>query len=182
MPSLPARRSVRLRGHDYRQAGAYFVTVCTFRRECFLASVIEDQLRLSAVGQVVDAGWRAIPHFFPHVSLDLFVVMPNHLHGIFLLEEEPRAKHPPEADASPLHPSRPKGTAAGSVSAILQSFKATTARRVRSLPEMERIRLWQRGFFDHIIRDNAELNRVRRYVEENRLRWALDEENPQRAT
>jgi REP element-mobilizing transposase RayT len=141
---------------------------------------VNDAAVLSVAGEVVESGWRAIPRFSPDVGLDLFVVMPNHVHGILVLGEGFRAMHPPEADTSPLRPSRPKGAQAGSMSAILQSFKATTSRRVRSLPELQGVRLWQRGFYDHIIRDEAELNRLRRYIEENPLRLALDEENPHR--
>jgi REP element-mobilizing transposase RayT len=142
---------------------------------------MDEGVKLSDEGRIVGEAWLALPRHYPSLALDSFVVMPNHVHGILVLEEGFRAMHPPQADVSPLRPSRPKGTPAGSVSAILQSFKATTSRRVRSLPELQGVRLWQRGFYDHVIRDDAELNRLRRYIEENPLRWALDEENPQRS-
>jgi len=178
---LPVRRSVRLRGFDYRSVGAYFITICTYRRACIFAEIVNDATVLSVAGEVVESGWRAIPRFSPDVGLDLFVVMPNHVHGILVLGEGFREKHSPEANASPLHRFRPKGTQGGSISAIVQTFKATTTRRVRSLPGLMGLRLWQRGFYDHVIRDDEELNRLRYYIEENPLRWGLDEENPQRS-
>jgi REP element-mobilizing transposase RayT len=167
-----------LRGFDYRAQGAYFVTIVTFSRACLLGAVVNDHVRLTTVGEAVQSGWLASDGNSPRVGHDLFVVMPNHIHGILVLAEAYRAKHPPQADTSPLHPSPPRGTAPGSISAIVQSFKAVTSRRIRSLPNMEGVRVWQRGFYDHIIRDDAELNRLRRYIEENPLRWAIDEENP----
>jgi REP element-mobilizing transposase RayT len=179
MQDRPVRRSIRLKGFDYRSTGAYFVTICTFKRLCLFGEVADDAVMLTAVGRIVESGWRAIPAFFPQVNLGLFIVMPNHLHGIIDLEDV-RAKHPHAADASPLHRSRPKGTGRGSVSAVMQSFKATAARRVRSIPGMDDLRLWQRGFHDHVVRNAEDLDRIRRYIEENPLRWALDEENPAR--
>ena len=179
MADRPVRRSIRLRGLDYRSPGAYVITVCSFHRACLFGEIVRDQLQPNSIGEIVKEVWRAIPTFFPHLDLDAYVVMPNHVHGILILKEGPRAKHPPEADASPLHRRRPKGTQRGSISAIVQTFKAATTRGVHSLPGMKGLRLWQRGLYDHIIRNDAELNRVRRYIEENPLRWALDEENPQ---
>ena len=180
MHGLPVRRSIRLRGFDYRAKGAYSVTIVTSYRACLLGEVVDERVHLTTIGEVVEAGWRTIPEFSPHVRLDSFVVMPNHVHGLLVLEDNPRAKHSPEANASPLHRFRPKGTQGGSISAIVQTFKATTTRRVRSLPGLMGLRLWQRGFYDHVIRDDEELNRIRRYIEENPLRWALDKENPDR--
>ncbi|HKY84064.1 MAG TPA: transposase [Anaerolineales bacterium] len=182
MRELPVRRSIRLRGFDYRDGGGYFVTICTFRRACVLAEIEAGRVRLTAVGGVVESVWRTLPGFFPHVDLDAYVVMPNHLHGILVLRDTHRAKHPPQADASPLHGSRPRGTTAGSLSAIVQAFKALTTRRVRSITRMERIHLWQPGFYDRVVRDEEEFNRIRRYIEENPLRWALDRENSLRPT
>jgi REP element-mobilizing transposase RayT len=177
MHGLPVRRSIRLMGFDYRDAGAYFVTICTFRRACVLADVVDDRVSLTAVGSVVESAWRTIPGYFPHFGLEGYVVMPNHLHGILVLQDAHRAKHPPKADASPLQPPRSKGTQPGSVQAVIQTFKAISTRRFHALPGMKLNRLWQRGFYDHVIRDEAELNRIRAYVEENPLRWALDREN-----
>jgi REP element-mobilizing transposase RayT len=181
MPSLPERRSVRLRGFDYRADAAYFVTIVTFGRTSLLGAVVDGSIRLSAVGELVEAGWGAVAQSSPHVRLDSFVVMPNHIHGVLVVEDNPRAKHSRVANASPLHRPPPKGTPGGSISAIVQNFKATTTRRVHSLPTTKGLRLWQRGFYDHVIRDETDLARIRVYIEDNPLRWAQDEENPVRS-
>src|SRR3990172_10984998 len=85
MPGLPVRRSVRLRGFDYRSVGAYFITICTRNRECLLGSVVSDNIVLSPIGEVVAAAWHAIPRHFPTVELDAFIVMPNHAYEILAI-------------------------------------------------------------------------------------------------
>jgi len=158
MNEVPVRRSIRLRRFDYTAPVAYFVTICTLRRACVFASVVEDRVSLTGVGSVVESTWQTIPGFFPHVGLDRFVVMPNHLHGILVMMDTNRAKHPPEADASPLQRPRPKGTHPGSLPAVVQTFKAISTRRIHSIVGMEVTRVWQRGFYDHVVRDEEELN------------------------
>ena len=165
------RRLTRLKSFDYRAAGAYFITICTFGRECLLGQIVHDRPVLSDIGRVVTKAWLAIPAHFFDVSLGDFVVMPNHVHGILVLRDV-GAKH-----ASPLH-LPPRGTSPGSLAAILQSFKSAASRGVNQQQGTPGRKLWQRGFYDHVIRDDEELNRLRRCIEDNLLRWALDEENP----
>ena len=168
------RASTRLNGHDYTEAGAYFVTVCTHDQQCILGDVVSDAVRLTPLGKVVAETWPAACAHNPSVDLDVFVVMPNHVHGILVLRESVWAKH-----ASPLR-HRPKGTFRGSLSSIVQGFKSAATRQARRDGIAFGGRLWQRGFYDHVIRNEAELSRIRTYIDENPLRWALDEENPDR--
>ena len=129
---------------------------------------MDDHVQLNPVGDLVAQAWREIPTYFAHVELDAHEVMPIHVHGILILKEKPRAKRPPpEADASPL---QPKGTLPGSVRAIVQMFKAIAARCAHFTQGTEAIRLWQRGSYEHVVRGDEELNRLRRYIEENPLR------------
>ena len=98
-PGRHHRRSIRLRGYDYTSAGAYFITICAHRRECLFGEVVDGVMRLNVYGRVVDACWQAIPDHFPHVMLDVYVIMPNHVHGIIAIVDDPPvgARH-----ASPL--------------------------------------------------------------------------------
>jgi REP element-mobilizing transposase RayT len=149
--SRPQRRPIRLPAYDYASPGAYFVTVCTAGRVCFLGSIVEDASRLDAVGRLVEREWVALPTRFPYLELDAFVVMPNHLHGIVVLRA---------GQAPPLP-------------VVVGSFKSGCSRHAGRA-------LWQRGFHERVIRDERELARIRQYVAENPLRWALDRENPDR--
>ncbi|HSB89745.1 MAG TPA: transposase [Anaerolineales bacterium] len=171
------RRSTRLKGHDYTGAGAYFVTVCTFQREPFLASLVGTEMTLTPEGFCVLQAWERLTSGRGSAEGDAFVVMPNHIHGIVVIHNSGvGAKHSELSNASPLRTlSRSRGTVVGSLSAIIQNLKAVTSRRIRSLWGARTRRVWQRGFYDHVIRNEADLRRIRTYIEENPLRWVSDE-------
>ncbi len=178
-PTKHHRRSVRLPGYDYAQAGAYFVTICTQNRECVFSDVVEGQMILNAPGQMAELVWRELPQYYPGIKVDAFVVMPNHIHGIITLVGA-------GSHACPDKSGQPQGVAPTtrmSLPDVVHRLKSLTTTRYRrgvlrhswrASPD----RLWQRNYFDRIIRDEEELNRVRQYVEENPLRWAEDPENP----
>jgi len=177
MGDLPGRRSIRLRGYDYTEPGWYFVTICTIERRCLFGDIVADKMCLNVLGEAVVDAWQAIPQHLPMFETDSFIVMPNHFHGIIVLEADVGAKH-----ASPLHQRRARGTAKGSLPAVVQSFKSASTRsanRIRTTPGRP---LWQRGFYERVIRSDEELNQLRRYIEDNPLRWALDQENPSRTS
>ena len=183
-PARHHRQSIRLRGYDYTQAGAYFVTIVVRGRECLLGDVIGGEMRLNDYGRAVAAEWQKIPARFPHVTTDASIVMPNHLHGIIVIGDGVGAKLPPThamayskslAGASPL---RPTGTTPGSLGAIMQNFKSTSTRQVNALRRTSGLPLWQRNYFERIIRDEQGLNRIRDYIINNPLKWTLDAENP----
>jgi putative transposase len=172
---IPRRKSLRLRGHDYSQAGVYFVTIVTRQRELLFGEITTGEMRLNRRGEIAAQCWQEIPEHFPHAELDAFVVMPNHVHGIVVINDEAvevGARH-----ASPLpQQHRPShGVKPGSLSAIIGSFKSAVSRLI-SL-ELEEAGIWQRGFHDHIIRSDKEWQRSRNYIESNPARWNTDQEN-----
>ncbi len=175
---LPRRRSIRLPGYDYAQPGAYFITVCTAGRRPVLASVVGDEAALSPAGRAVLACWEAIPRHFTNVDLDAFVIMPNHIHGIvtILPAEGVGAKHLALSDASPARvPDKPRGTRPGSLAAVVQNLKSVSARRVNALRGRPGEAVWQRGYFERVIRTDKEMNALREYILGNPARWAEDE-------
>jgi REP element-mobilizing transposase RayT len=163
------RASMRLRGFDYRSEGAYFITICTRNRECLLGSVVSDNIVLSAIGDVVAAAWNAIPRHFPTVDLDAYIVMPNHVHGILSITAPRRGtacRAPTERFGRPVPGSIPSG---------VRSFKSAATREANREKGSSGASLWQRGYYEHVVRSDEELNRLRRYVQENPLRWSLEE-------
>jgi putative transposase len=178
-PTKHHRRSIRLRGYDYRQAGAYFVTICTQSRECTFGQVVEGRMILNAPGQMVELVWRELHQYYPGIETDAFVVMPNHVHGIItLVGAGPRA--------CPDKSWQPQGvapTAIMSLPDVVHRLKSLTTAKYRrgviqdSWPAFPG-RLWQRNYYEHVIRHERELDAVRRYIEENPLRWDQDPENP----
>ena len=179
------RRSIRLKGYDYTRAGAYFVTICTKDRACLFGDVSDGVMRLNQMGQIVWQCWLAIPDHFPHVLLDEFVVMPNHVHGIIVIMATHivGARHAVGAThASPLQnddtPTRPRGPQRQSVASIVGSFKSAATKRINEQRGTPGAPVWQRNYYEHIIRDDESLNRIRQYIAENPLHWYLDRENP----
>jgi len=172
------RRSIRLRGYDYSEEGAYFVTICTWDRQPLLGRIVEGRMIPSECGWVVAQSWLDIPGHFPDVGLDEWVVMPNHLHGILVISHDRRGT----ACRAPTPASERFGKpTTGSLPTIVRSFKAAATRRINVLRGSGGRSVWQRGYYEHVIRNEAELDRLRRYVLDNPVQWDTDEDNPGRA-
>ena len=169
MPDRPRHRSIRLRGWDYTSAGAYFVTICAHNGHLLFEE--------PGAASVIERAWREIPNHHLQVKLDAFVIMPNHVHGIVILEGDARfvgARH-----VSPLRTGGP-GTAKRSLGAIVGSFKAAVTKDLRRLDLWDSQPFWQRNYYERIVRDDDELDRIRRYIAYNPTAWQFDHENPQR--
>ena len=183
------RESIRLRGRDYGAPDSYFVTICAHERRSIFGQVGNASLIPSALGRLVRECWVAIPLHFAHVELHEFVVMPNHLHGIIAVLSKKSALPVTAAAAKPLVGAQhrcalPPGdlgqaVTPGSLGAIVRSFKAIVARRAH-----EELRwkgpIWQRNYFERVLRDGKEFSDVSQYIVENPMRWEWDSENPQR--
>ncbi len=180
------RRSIRLKGYDYAQAGAYFVTICAHGRECLFGDVPGGEARLNECGELIEACWNDIPSHFLRVQLDAFVIMPNHVHGILHTLEPHSAATVGARHAVPLPGNAPHRQAerfsrpvVGSIPTIVRSVKSATTRRINERRGTPGVPIWQRNYYEHIIRDEASLNRIRQYIVDNPARWASDPENPQ---
>ncbi len=154
-----SRKSPSLSTYDYSNVGYYFVTICTRHRECFLGEIIKGAMSLNCVGQMVASLWTDIPRKFNQVMLDSFVVMPNHIHGIIILKE------------------------GISLSRVIQAFKSNSINEyIHGVNQKGWYKfdqtLWQRSFYDHVIRNEKDLLRIQEYILNNPLQWAMDDENP----
>lgn len=160
---LPRRRSVRLKGYDYSRSGAYFVTICTEGRRRLLGEVVDGAMRLDARGAMVASSLKALSERFPRVALDVSVVMPDHLHAVWLLGS-------PFADAGG------DDGDGGTLGDLVRAFKSlTTVSYIRGVESLGwspfHRRFWQRGYYEHIVRGEASLQRIRKYVVDNPARW-----------
>lgn len=186
-PDKYHRRSVRLEGYDYSQAGAYFVTICTHGQECILGDVIDDCMQLSPCGEIAWETWRGLPQRFERIELDHFVIMPNHVHGIIAIT-------PPDVGAMHAGAVHVGATHVGAIQELpLQGrtqrrrmllprvvgyFKMNASKAINVLRGTPGSRVWQRNYYEHIVRNEGELRAIQQYILDNPLNWQLDRENP----
>jgi REP element-mobilizing transposase RayT len=177
------RRSIRLRGYDYSQAGAYFITIVTQDRTCLLGDVVDGQMRLNEFGEIVREEWLRTAQMRSNVALDAFVIMPNHLHGIIILRDRTSPDGGGTWQPAPTFRRAPTVERFGkptsnSIPTIVRLFKSATTKRINIARRMPTIAVWQRNYYEHIIRNESALGRIREYIETNPLQWAVDRENP----
>ena len=175
----PRRRSPRLRGYDYAAPGAYFITVCAHNRELLFGRIATDRMAMYRLGEAVAACWANLPKHFEHAVLDAFVVMPNHVHGIVILSDAAiGASDAPTTVGAGFKPARQAPARRHGLSEIVRGFKTFSARRVNEIRGSSRTPVWQRGFYDRVIRREEELLQVREYIVNNTRRWAGDADDP----
>lgn len=169
------RRSIRLAGYDYTQSGAYFVTVCTQNRSCLFGSIVDGEMQLNDAGRIVQGIWGELPGRFPQIGIDSFIVMPNHMHGIILVGAQFIAPSysPPDTAANP---AMGVISRAATVGEIIRAYKAISTREIRRTAKAEF--RWQRNYYEHIVRSEESLNRIREYIVNNPIQWDVDRENP----
>ena len=191
-PQKHHRRSIRLKGYDYSQAGAYFVTIVAWQRECLFGEVVNGTMHLNRHGHIVHDAWFDLKNHYRHVELGAFVIMPNHVHGIVVLVDDRRGGSSslsetiaPDEDSSgidtmPTNQTRPyvKPKPRHGLPEIVRAFKSFSARRINRLRRTDGIPVWQRNYYEHIIRNERELDNITKYIETNPLRWNDDDENP----
>ena len=173
-----SRRSIRLKGYDYSSAGAYFVTICAKDRKCIFGDIEHEEMRLSEGGKIADECWRNIPMHYPSVFLDEYIIMPNHVHGVILIDND-------DVGVQNFEPLQRQVTRENkfqqiipkSVGSIVRGFKTGVTKWFRQNTGVYTV--WQSNYFDRIVRDDDELNRIREYIIYNPLKWADHEDNPQ---
>lgn len=179
-PTLPRRKPTRLRDYDYSQPGTYFVTICAQHRKCLFGTIVNGQMQLNEIGKIIVECWNRIPQHFPSVGLGDYVIMPNHIHGI-ITQNIVGARSPCSTEnasnrrgevTSPAHRDLP------ALGKIVAYFKYQSTKHINQHHNTPRTRIWQRNYHDHIIRDDPDLQRIRQYIQENPMKWELDQLHP----
>ena len=222
------RRSIRLKGYDYTQQGAYFVTICTHQRNCLFGEIVDGEIKLNTNGEIARGSWLSIPRHFKNVELDEFVIMPNHLHGIIIIESSEVAgealanqdfsqsfsevagealanqdfsqsfsevagealanqdfSEQQNLSSQCFAPTvytgervKINGTKPQSLAAITQNYKSVSTRQINRMNKAKGNVIWQRNYYEHIIRNEEALNNIREYIVNNPINWVKDQENP----
>jgi putative transposase len=171
----PLRQSTRLAGYNYTQSGTYFVTICTYERCLLLENISQGVIQLNMTGEIVQSCWTEINRHFAFTDTSIYVIMPNHIHGIIVinhpLEETDSIRQKTESEAF--------GKAVrNSLPTIVRSFKSAATKRVNANLDNEISNLWQRGYYEHVIRSEEEMAQIGDYNLGNPQKWETDRENP----
>lgn len=173
----PNRRSIRLRNYDYTQSGAYFITICTQDRIHLFGEITGGEMSLNEFGEIVRNEWLRTPKLRPNVEMDAFVVMPNHFHGIIILHRRGTLQRAPTTENTPIE--RFGKPTSNSIPTIVRLFKSATTARINQVRQTPGIPVWQRNYYEHVVRNESELDNIRQYIVDNPLKWDCDRENPQ---
>lgn len=181
----PDRRSIRLREYDYSQNGAYFITICTHDRICLFGEIIDGIVHLNDIGRIIAEEWEKTSLIRPEVIIDEYVIMPNHLHGIIFIDRQTRATQrvAPTELSTNLDFTAIKTLKSKSLGAIVGQIKSISTKRINQFRATQRVTptdkpIWQRNFFEHVIRNEKSLDAIRRYIYQNPLAWEKDPDNP----
>ncbi|MTJ32009.1 transposase [Aphanizomenon sp. UHCC 0183] len=193
-PDIHKRQSIRLQGYDYSQSGLYFITICCYERECLFGNIINSQITLNNFGELIKEEWLKSAEIRKEIELDEFVIMPNHFHGIVIINQEINRdfiKNNVEASdnnvgangRSPLRQeiqsSPPKiSMKPKSLSSLIAGFKSATTKKINMIRNTPQNPVWQRNYYDHIIRNDESLTRIREYLQNNPLSWENDQLHP----
>ncbi len=198
-PDYHHRQSIRLKGYNYAQPGAYFVTLCTYQRHCWFGEIRDGQMGLNQIGKIVAQEWLYSAQLRQEIQLDEWIIMPNHLHGIIIITplggrqnhrvdqtngvNQPRfptvectspTGKQPDIPLSNLPIHRP----ARSLSSFIAGFKSAVTKRINLMRQSPGTPIWQRNYYEHIIRNQESLFNIRNYIINNPRRWESDTDNP----
>ena len=169
-PQKHHRRSIRLKGYDYSQAGAYFVTIVAWQREILFGEIVNGEMMLNDFGQIVSEKWQWLETQYEYVELGAWIIMPNHHHGILVIHD---GRGGSRSAPTPPIKTKPLG-------GLIGAFKTVSTKHINLLRNMEGQVVWQRNYYEHIIRNEREMDRISRYIESNPSQWTDDDENPNR--
>lgn len=183
MPYVPLRhhrRSIRLRGYDYSQEGMYFVTICTYERACVLGEITDGAMLLSDLGEIAKQCWNEIPGHFENVELDEYVIVPNHVHGVIILRGNSGRDEVTSSlrNESGIESQQSIIKRIPTLGQVVAFFKYRSTKLINMKGNSPGARFWQRNYYEHIIRDGNDLDRVRKYLSNNVGKWFEDKENP----
>ena len=183
-PQKHHRRSIRLKEYDYSQAGAYFVTIVAWQREMLFGEIVDGEIVLNDFGKIVSEKWQWLESQYPYIELGAWIVMPNHFHGILVIHDDGRggSRSAPMDDISNairgdsrIAPTPIKHKPLGG---LIGAFKTVSTKQINLLRDTEGQVVWQRNYYEHIVRDEHEMDRITRYIESNPSQWSEDDENP----
>ena len=165
------RRSIRLKEYDYSQAGAYFVTICAWNRECLFGEIVNSEVVLSEYGLIVKQCWEELVYHYRNVKLNTYIIMPNHMHGIINIVDTATvgAGFKPAPTAMHKRHGLPE---------IVRALKTFSSRKINLVRNTPGVPVWQRNYYEHVVRNEKDMQSIQEYIVNNPLQWETDENNP----
>ena len=178
-PAKHHRRSIRLPGYDYTRSGYYFVTICCDRRQCLFGDILDGVMQLNQFGEIVAQTYQWLSQRYPYLILDEWIIMPNHFHGIIVLDDKPRrgvSRNAPTITNKnrPINPELKRK----SLGRLIGAFKTVSTKQINLIRNTPGMKVWQRNYYEHIIRNEKALNNIRQYIVNNPLSWHDDQLHP----
>jgi putative transposase len=175
-PETHRRRSIRLKHYDYTQAGFYFITLCVQNKESLFGEIIEDQMILNSAGAMIEAQWLALQHRFPNIQLQEYIVMPNHFHAIIEVGGNANNGQPQGIAPTALNVNKSIGDMIGAFKSIttVEYIRGIKTHHWQSFDD----KLWQRNYWEHVIRNEQSLNDIAQYIINNPENWEMDKLRP----
>ncbi|MCP4680976.1 MAG: transposase [Desulfobacterales bacterium] len=167
--TLPRRKSIRLKGYDYSRAGTYFITICTQNRSCLFGQIENGKMILNEYGKIIKTTWEWLQQQYEYIDPDEFVVMPNHLHGIIVLRS--RGGSPYGRFANRPYNATGKHKPLGR---LIGAFKTVSTKQINKIRQTPGAKLWQRNYYEHIIRNDKSYHQIAEYIQTNPLKWLDD--------
>jgi len=182
-PAFHHRCSIRLKGYDYSQTGAYFITICAHNRECLFGEIVGSngirlEMRLNEYGEIVWDEWEKSAHIRAEIELGEFVVMPNHFHAIVLITGRGDRPVAPTKTTPPTVAPTPNGPKSKSIGALMSGFKSAVTKRINETRATPGMPVWQRNYWEHIIRDEKSCHDIATYILNNSTQWEMDKLYP----
>ncbi len=180
---------MRLKNYDYAQTGAYFVTICSQNRECLFGNIIDGEMKLNECGEIAESCLKEIPEHFNCVGMDYMIVMPNHVHFILNINDDGDGKerrgirrgvacYAPTNNTQNNNYYSKIAPKHNTLSTIIRSFKSAVTKQINQKRNVSGMPVWQRNYFERVIRDEKELFKIRYYIQNNPMEWDIDNENP----
>ena len=184
-PDKHNRRSIRLKGYDYTRSGFYFITICCYQKQCFFGEIVDEKMWLNQYGEIVSKTYQWLSQRYFYVHLDEWIIMPNHFHGIMVLTDTPCRGESRIAPTNrnnliltdqnlPINPELKRK----SLGRLIGAFKTVSTKKINFIRNAPGTPIWQRNYYEHIIRDEESLNRIRKYIINNPWSWELDRLHP----
>jgi len=171
-----------LKGYDYSSPGAYFLTICTYQRQCLFGEIVKGIMQLNEFGQIAAAEWSRSSIIRQEIELHEWVIMPNHLHGIVIItptNSTPTVGANGRSPSDRLPPDRlPLQMKSRSLSSLVAGFKSATTKRINLLRNSPGIPIWQRNYHEHIIRSQLSMQNIQQYIQNNPVLWKQDRFHP----